>query len=108
MAFPINRVAGWPAADWRVVPVARGTLRSQWALSQWCDYMFTQVVLSYLTAVPCSNDETRIGVSEDTGKKKKSKDVTPCHVIMIGKITQDTSKFGVFLFLLVFMTGADG
>jgi hypothetical protein len=34
--------------------------------------------------------------------------VTPCHVIMIGKITQDTSKFGVFLFLLVFMTGADG
>jgi hypothetical protein len=37
-------------------------------------------------------------------KKKKSKDVTPCHVIMIGKITQDTSKFGAFLFLLVFMT----
>jgi hypothetical protein len=81
------------------VPVAAGS--GGVALSQWRDCILAKVLLSCLTIVPCSSDETRIVVSEDTSKKID--DVTPCRA-SLGWIRREQVTsffFCLFLFLLL-------
>jgi hypothetical protein len=52
-----------------VLVAARFTDSGLGALSPWRDGTLAKVLLSCLMTVPCSGDETRMVVSEDTSKK---------------------------------------